>query len=181
MSLPASPDKKFFQKKSLEALILPAVVIVFLVGVLIASVVIPQKKEKRGSSEERNIASYTDRQKVESEGKLIEVTPKVLQISPETLKQLLEAKEDLKLIQVIQKGDEWKEPHIKGTTFMLSSAFDSGANLERSQSHIFISKDGFDSAVAIDKIVNQGYLRESNRNLEGGLEAWKKKGFPLEN
>ncbi len=181
MSLPALSSKTFFQRKNLEALALPAFVSLFLIIVLIVSIVIPQKKQEKDSDNKKELSEYTKREKVESEGKTIEVTPRVLQITPENLKQSIEAKENIKLIQVITKGDEWKESHIKGTIFMLTSAFDSAPSIEREGSHIFISSDGYESAVAIDKIVNQGFPRDRNYNLEGGLEAWKKKGFPLEN
>lgn len=146
-----------------------------ILGTLIAAYLITQEKQK--PVPERDIGVFTEPNKVEvQKGKVIEVAPQVKQISAAELHTALAGGEDLTVIQVFT-GDEWREPHIKGTVFIRSSEFDYAPNLDKEKSYVYVSSDGYDSAEAIAKLVRFGFSVDKNVNLDGGLAAWKEKGF----
>jgi len=178
MSLPLF--KSFFQKRNLEALILPVFVSVFLLSILFVSVLFPQKPKKK-LEEKKDISYYVDQQKVNSKGKIIGVTPRVLQITPKELHEKLIGKKKIIVVTIIKNESEVNLPHIAGTRFILEEKFNGFPPLNPDDFNVFVSKDGYDSAVVIDKFVGGIFPRERNLNLEGGLEGWKKEGLPLEN
>ncbi len=181
MSLPVPLDKKFFQKRNLEALLLPTIVVILLLGILSIGVFVSFQDDGKTNEDKKNLSYYTEKRKVSSKGKTIEVDPRVLQISPKDLSQELSKEEPIKVVTIIKNISEQNKPHIKGTIFMLESMFESTPGLNPEDSHVFISEDGYDSAVVIEKFVGGFFPPEKNRNLEGGLKAWKKEGLPLEN
>lgn len=179
MSLPKTISSNgFFNRQKVESLLLPVLVVLILVSIITAGFLIPKKKEEKAGK--RDTSAFTGSNKVEVEkGKVIEVAPKVKQISPETLYDSIISKKDIVIVQVFS-GDEWQEPHIKGSVFINKSEFDYSPNLDQTKNYVFVSSDGYDSAEAISKLINLGFPYDKNVNLEGGLEAWKEKGYELE-
>lgn len=181
MTLPKIKEfPNFLKGKHPESFLLPAIVVIILVGIIAVGFLIP-KKNKADEERRKQLELYTTRQQVEvQEGKTISVPEKILQISPEKLYSDLNTQTQLNIIQVAVEDKDWQEPHIKNSLIIRSSSFDGGVGLDREKSYIFVSSDGLDSALAINKLLNQGFSREKNLNLEGGLKAWKAKGLPLE-
>lgn len=181
MSLPFPLSKSFFQKKNLEALALPSLVLLFLFGVLVTSIFVSDQDQRKNGGKEKDIGYYTDKMKVVSEGKTIEVRARVLQMSPLLLYQAQLSQQAIKVVTIIKKAEEQNRPHIRGTIFMLESDFSKPPSLDPNEMHVFVSKDGYDSAVQIEKFVGAIFPAEKNLNLEGGFRAWEKEGLPVEN
>src|SRR3989344_3453675 len=181
MSLPETAKSSgFLNPKKIESLILPGLIVIILTGVIIAGFLIPKRNEE--DKEKREDASiYTEAASVKTaEGKTVGVSAAVQQISAEDLRTQLEAKVEILVVQITEK-DEWKEPHIKGTIFYPKTNFASSPSLDPKKSHVFVSEDGYEGILALNSILKYGFPRDKNFNLEGGLQAWKKKGYPLEN
>jgi rhodanese-related sulfurtransferase len=93
---------------------------------------------------------------------------------------MIDAKEKITLVQVVD-GEGWNYPHIQGAEIINKKHFEtSSASLDPQKTNIFISKDGYDSAVSITKLINFGFAREKNLNLEGGLDSWRARGYSVE-
>lgn len=179
MSLPKTTEKiKFFKNHKLESLIIPVMIGLIFLAVIVAGFLIPKKNQE--SKQQKDVGVYTKSNKVEvQKGKVIEVAPQVQQISPENLRAALAAKEDIVVVRVFE-GEGWREPHIQGSLFVLKSEFELTPNFDREKTYVFVSDDGYESAAAIAKLVQSGFSYDKNLNLEGGLKAWKEKGFELE-
>jgi rhodanese-related sulfurtransferase len=179
MSLPKTVSvKTSLPGKKIDGLILPALVIFVVAGILVAGFLIRQQKDKPKSS--RDTSLYTEPTTIKnSEGKTVGVPARVQQISPEALKAQIEAKEEIVILHIYE-GEEWQEPHIKGTLFYKKSDLKFSPALSPEKKYVFVSKDGYEGALALHNFIQHGFPWEKNFNLEGGLEAWKKKGYPLE-
>ncbi len=181
MSLPkVSTNSSFLKPQKLESLLLPGMVVFILCTILIAAFLIPKQNQEQ-KQKDRDTALFTASNKVKVHaGKTLEVAPFVKQIPPETLDSAISSKEDIVIIQVFEDGREINQPHIEGSQFILSSEFDHALNLDKEKNYYYVSTDGYESAKAISKVVNFGFSRDKHVNLEGGLKAWKEKGYKLE-
>lgn len=180
MTLPKKPFLPRFQNKTWEAIALPAGFIVLLLIVILLGIFLPKLTKKPGSNNSEKLNYYTKPTAIKVNGKNQGVPARVRQISPKSLYEAILNKEDLQLVQII-KDDEWKKPHIKGSIFVVGKSLSKSTyGLDPAIKHVFISDDGLDSAVAIDTLITYGFSRETNLNLEGGLDAWEKGGYPLE-
>jgi rhodanese-related sulfurtransferase len=178
MGLPKTTNVKSFPGK-IESLLIPGLVVLIVGGLLIAGFLIV-KKDESPKEQVRDTSGFTGARQVSvHEGKTLTVGPKVEQITPEELKNLLSTSGAPSVVQVSEKID-YSQPHIKGTIYLTLSDFDQAPVLDQEKNYVFVSEDGYDSAEAISKLVDFGYLSSRIRNLEGGLKAWKEKGFPLE-
>lgn len=181
MSLPESqPAKTFLKRKNIESIILPLVILGVLFGILFIGILLPKKKETK--KPEKNIVDILTQTNTikNSKGETITVPPAVLQKSPQEVNDALESKEEIIIVQLLNQ-EGYNSAHIKGAIFIPENNNPATTyNLNFNNKHIFVSQDGVASAVLISKLVNLGLPRENNYNLEGGLKAWKEKGFPLE-
>src|SRR3990167_6775004 len=136
MSLPkVSVKSNFLKNQKLESLLLPGMVLFILAAVLLASFLIPKRNQEQ---KDRDISVYTASNKVKVHaGKTLEVAPIVKQIPPELLSSDLAAKGDWIVVQVFS-GEEWRDPHIKGSVFMKKSDFDSApANIDKGKNYVY--------------------------------------------
>ena len=178
MSLPKSLINFANNKKHFEALLIPIGVIGIVVLILVIGFVIPKQKNNSGKN---NADQYTQPTTVKTaEGKTQTVPPQVLQITPLQLKTMIDGKQKIIIIEVVP-GDGWNYPHITGAEILPLKSFDTSTNgLDVKDTHIFVSTDGYASAMAISKLMNSGFPREKNFNLEGGVDAWRVKGYSVE-
>ncbi len=184
MSLPKdstpSPKSTFLKRQKLESWLLPGMIVFILLAILAAAVLIPKTSQEKKQSD-RDIAVYTASNKVKIHGgKTIEVEAIVKQIPPETLYSEIRLKENVGIIHVFEDGQEINQPHIAGSQFIPLSEFDHALILDPEKNYVYVSSDGYASAKAISKVIKYGFSREKHMNLEGGLKAWKEKGFDLD-
>jgi len=106
------------------------------------------------------------------------ITPQTLKtISPVTLQQLLE-QDAITLIDVREPG-EYASEHIQGAKLFPLSAFDpEKLPVEANQSLILMCQSSNRSGQAARKLLDAGYQEVTH--LQGGLNAWKQAGLPLE-
>lgn len=123
----------------------------------------------------------TKRTTVIYQGKEISVPPKVLQISAEDLYHLLQTKSPVMVVEVTSISD-WQQGHIKGSFVMPKSFFSDGPDgLSPNTNLALVSSDGVDSALVAEKLIGlYAFDRQKTMSLQGGLNAWKTKGYPLE-
>lgn len=82
------------------------------------------------------------------------------------------------LIDVREAG-EWAEGHVAGAVhFPLNKVFTNAADLPSDKGLVFICSVGQRSALAAEFAAAVG--RDDLANVEGGLEAWKAAGLPVE-
>jgi len=177
--LPKKVYKKFFKdltysKPRLALLIF--LVIVF-IGVLILVGITGwekiTKKEKKHDPTQPTTISY--------KGKKLTVAPNVLEIAPEELNYKIIHKEEVIIMQVATP-EEWYAGHIPGSSFASKSDFSSiPPPISKDKDIVLVSKDGTDSALAVDSLVSKfGFDRNKVKSLKGGLSAWQKQGYKLE-
>ncbi len=182
MSLPAKPSiSTYFQQVKPKNLILPIAVVFFLLAILFIGVILPSQN-KKPQDKTRDTSALTKTNKVKlSGGKEVELAPVVKQITPEALQAAIASKDKLTLIEIFS-GEEWQEPKIAGSILMKKSDFDFGApaNIDKASYNVYVSSDGYDSALVVSKLTGYGYSSDNNVSLEGGLKAWKAKGYALQ-
>lgn len=106
------------------------------------------------------------------------ITPKTLKtISPVTLQQLLE-QNAVTLIDVREAG-EYASEHIQGAKLFSLSTFDpQKLPVEGNQTFILMCQSSNRSGQAAQRLLKAGY--QEVIHLQGGLNAWKQAGLPLE-
>ncbi len=98
-------------------------------------------------------------------------------ISVEEAKRMLEAGE-ARAIDV-READEWAGGHISGATHVpLAQVLNRPHQHLTADNIIFICAVGERSAVASEMAAAMGF--EHVYNMEGGMTAWKQRGFPIE-
>ena len=183
MSLPKTPNFNFPKIKNYKTLVVPLELALLVVIILFIGSLLPkQKQQKLVSEAKKNFDRVTNTTTIKTaDGKTQVVPPEVIQITPDQLKSWLDSKQTITIIQVTDSTDVSRELRIKGSALIPKKSFDiSAISLTPATFNIFVSKDGIDSALAIVKVISFGLPREKNVNLEGGLDAWKGKGYPVE-
>ncbi len=180
MNLPTALKKFVNQARLSPNLTIPAAIAVFIIIILVLSLVLPKARPKQ-PQDKRNIDQYTKATTVTTaDGKTQGVPQLVMEVTPEQLKNTIDTKQKVTLVEVVA-GAGWNYPHIKGAILVPLKNFDySTSSLDPSGTHILVSDDGYDGAVALTKLLSFGFPREKNFNLQGGLKAWKAKGYPVE-
>lgn len=178
MNLPKIQSHLNLNKQNLPLLGIILTVVLVLLGILAYSLLgMGQPKPNQKTKTEDPTAPTT----IIHKGKTIAVSPKVEQIKPELVKAILDRKEALTIIQVMEAA-EWQQGHILDSQFIpLKTLLESSPSFDKNSKILLVSKDGSDGALAAEKLIyDWGYFRQTTFNLEGGLDAWKKKGFPVE-
>ena len=160
MSLPKFQINSVFNdKKHIEALLLPLVVITVVIFILILGFVLPKKNQKVGESEaKKNLKRITNSTTIKNaEGKSQEVPPEVLQITPPELKSMIDSKQNILIIQVNNSVDFSRELRIKGSIFIQKKNFDTSINnLTAETFNVFVSKEDSrldkDSTILLNQI-----------------------------
>lgn len=94
------------------------------------------------------------------------------QISPEQLKDKLNTKQKMMLLDV-REPEEFEICHITGSILVPLSEFNDHVNdFDRDTEYIIICKDGDRSEEAIQILSKNGFSNLSN--LEGGIYLWAK-------
>lgn len=181
MNLPKSQTNFFNTNKRTEALLFPIGVVGVVVFILILGFVIPKQKQSSNEANKKNTDKFTQTTTVKTaDGKTQSVSPQVLQITADQLKAMIDNKQEVTLVQVVD-GEGFSFPHLKGAKIINKKHFEtSTAALDQQKTNILISKDGYDSAIAITKLVGFGFNRQKTLNLEGGLNSWQAKGYSIE-
>lgn len=101
----------------------------------------------------------------------------VAQITVADLQQKLAAKEPLQLIDVRSAEEYRQDRHIAGAKLIpLPALAQRLAEIARDVPVAVICRSGNRSQVAADLLVGQGYTSVSN--VQGGMTAWLRAGFP---
>lgn len=107
------------------------------------------------------------------------VKSEIQETTPEEVKDLLDAGEDIELID-IRERDEFVEGHIEGTGFIPRGLLDlkiETAVPDRSRPIILYCAGGTRSALAARDLGLLGY--ENVKSMAGGFTAWKRTGYPV--
>lgn len=183
MSLPKTPNQNPHQKPKHEAIIVPELIVLGIIAILFISIFIGRtifEKKPVSKSQAANKLTQTTTVKT-ADGKDQVVPPEVIQMTPEQLKSEIDAKRNIMIINLVEEGEVFTDPHIKGSFTLLTKSFDNSLNsLTASETHIFVSKDGVDGALVVSKVLKRGLPRDKNFNLAGGLDAWRQKGYEVE-
>lgn len=165
-------------KQNLRLLLLVGGVVLVLILILLYSILSPQLTTKKNPVSKLDPTKTT---KIVVNRKEVEVAPRVEQIKPELLKSLIDQKEALVIVQIMS-ATEWQKGHLAGSEFIpLSTILNYAPNLDKNSKTVLISKDGVDGATAAEKMIyGWGFYRQITFNLEGGLNAWQKKGYKVE-
>lgn len=162
----------------------PVLLLTFVLAIaataIVLSLSILEKKDPVEEEKKKQAASFTSPSKLEG-NKNVVVPSRVKQITPKELDSLLKYGQKINLIH-IASASEWQEEHLPKSLFMSFDEISKGRiNLPQNSDIVFISKDGVDAVLAVQKLVDiYGFNRESVRSLEGGMYAWKKGGFKVE-
>lgn len=178
MSLPKTPiPSTFLKKKNIESIVLPLAILAVFLGILFIGAILPKPKPtSKSTTKTTNVTKPTT---ITSVGKSITVPPEVKQVSPEQAKSYLESG-NFQAIHV-SDGDDFSEPHLKNSLFVFAKKpVTSIGDLNPEKNYIFVSSDGILAANTLAKLISLGLARDKSFNLEGGLEAWEKKGYPVE-
>lgn len=100
-------------------------------------------------------------------------------ITPNQLKERLDAGESLHLIDVRTPGEYQYDGHLANTRLLPLSAL--GQRLEelpKDQPLVFICRSGNRSMVACEQLAQLGY--ENCVNLSSGMIGWKMAGYPVQ-
>ncbi len=97
----------------------------------------------------------------------------------EELKELMDKGEELILVDC-REVEEYNQGHIKGSKLIpLSNFGENSKSLTNKKATIILQcRSGKRSLTAAQHLNNEGY--EKLYNLEGGILAWQKSGFPIE-
>lgn len=99
-------------------------------------------------------------------------------LSAEQAKKMLDAKNETVIVDV-REPDETKTGHIPGAVLMpVNSVFSRAGELPKDKDIIFVCAVGQRSALAAEIAAAMGLTKLFN--IEGGTEAWKAAGYPLE-
>lgn len=102
----------------------------------------------------------------------------IKEMNVDELKAKMTAKDNFQLIDV-REQDEWDESHIEGATLIPKSTLP--GNLDKFPTDldttiILQCRSGKRSLDVALMLLNEGYTELYN--LEGGILAWKEKGYP---
>ena len=99
-------------------------------------------------------------------------------LSPEDAKKKLDGGNGTIIVDV-REPDETRTGHVPGAVLMpVNSVFSRVTELPKDKDIIFICAVGQRSALAAEVAAAMGYTRLFN--VEGGTDAWRNKGYPLE-
>jgi len=99
-------------------------------------------------------------------------------LSAEQAKKMLDTKNGTVIVDV-REPDETKTGHVPGAVLMpVNSVFARTAELPKDKDIIFVCAVGQRSALAAEIAAAMGLTKLFN--IEGGTEAWKAAGYPLE-
>lgn len=99
-------------------------------------------------------------------------------ISAETLKQKIEDKEDIMIVD-LRTREEYDESHIKDAVFMQFEGILAKTNeFPQNKEIIFYDKTGERSKLVVEQLVKQGVI--TAENLVDGFNVWKEKEYPTE-
>ena len=99
-------------------------------------------------------------------------------LSAEQAKKMLDAKDGTVVVDV-REPDETKTGHVPGAVLMpVNSVFSRVSELPKDKDIIFVCAVGQRSALAAEIAAAMGLTKLFN--IEGGTEAWRSAGYPLE-
>ena len=104
---------------------------------------------------------------------------RVDEITPEEVKQKMDAGENFELIDV-REQDEWASSHIAGASYLGKGVIERDVEEEypnTDQELVLYCGGGYRSALAADNLQKMGY--QNVKSLEGGFRAWTEAGFPI--
>jgi rhodanese-related sulfurtransferase len=104
---------------------------------------------------------------------------RVDEITPEEVKQKMDAGENFELIDV-REQDEWASSHIAGASYLGKGVIERDVEEEypnTNQELVLYCGGGYRSALAADNLQKMGY--QNVKSLEGGFRAWTEAGFPI--
>ena len=99
-------------------------------------------------------------------------------ISPETLQQRLSGKGAKPLVVDVREVEEYQSGHIAGARLAPLAKVEEGlAGVPRDRELVLVCRSGRRSAKAYELLAERGFTRLWN--LEGGMLAWEKLGYPV--
>jgi hydroxyacylglutathione hydrolase len=102
---------------------------------------------------------------------------KVELITVQDLRKLIDLKENIMIIDV-RRDSEWSEGHIEGSTHIYLGHLEKQAHkLPRHSPIVVICKTGNRSSFGASVLLREGF--DHVCNCLGGIDAWRKSGFPL--
>ena len=103
--------------------------------------------------------------------------PEIKTLSPEALRARLEKAPRPMLVDV-REQNEWDEAHIADATLApLDTVVDKMKGVTKDREILLICRSGRRSGIAYTKLAERGFT--NLRNVEGGMIAWQKLGYPV--
>jgi rhodanese-related sulfurtransferase len=100
-------------------------------------------------------------------------------MTAETLRQRLAATEGKPLVVDVREVDEFEAAHIAEAQIApLGKVEESMANIAKDREIVLVCRSGRRSGLAYKRLAAQGFTRLWN--MEGGMIAWEKLGYPVE-
>lgn len=105
--------------------------------------------------------------------------PKIESITPNELKERLDAGDPLLLVDVRTPGEYQHDGHIANSQLLPLSALGQRLDeLPTDQTIVFICRSGNRSMVACQQLAQIGF--ENTINLSSGMIGWQMAGFPIQ-
>ena len=100
-------------------------------------------------------------------------------ITPEALRQRLTAPDAQPLVVDVREPEEFEGGHIAEAQLApLGNVEESLKNIAKDREIVLVCRSGRRSGIAAKRLAEQGFTRLWN--MEGGMIAWEKLGYPVE-
>lgn len=104
-------------------------------------------------------------------------SPAIRTITAEGLRSRLQTGAKPMLVDV-REQNEWDEAHVAGATLApLAAVVDKMKDVPKDREILLICRSGRRSGIAYTKLAEKGFT--NLRNVEGGMLAWQKLGYPV--
>lgn len=180
--LPGISEKiiAWYQADKKRATIVTSCIVLVLIVICVAAAI----SYSNLLNEQRKLKEVQDPTKPQTaiyKGKTIATPAYVLAVTPEELKSLLDSRQKIAIVQIDSYADYIKG-YISGSNFLSKDEISQGeTTFSQTDNVVLVSQDGKEAALAAKKlIISYGYSKEKIRILQGGIKAWKDKGYKLE-